>query len=644
VRPPRVTEPAAPARGRGKPLNPMSAKRIATLGTIVVVLLGILVVRLWFLQVVGARSFEAQAVGNSVRSINIPAPRGEILDRNGVPLAGSRLAWDIVALPQDLDGEQGDRTLRKIARVLGEPPAKLRRLMASGKKRAPYKSVVLQADIDDSLRIPLNERIREFAGIRLERNFRRDYPLGAAVSQVVGFVGPITEAEIDEKRRQGYRNDAIVGRDGLELRYEEFLKGADGERRVEVDAAGQPVGRGTLSERPARAGLNLQTTIDVNVQKALYSALREQVELKAERTAGAGGVVLDATTGEVIALASYPGYDPRRYNRSQRNRRKIYNRALQGYPPGSTFKPVTAVAALNSGIITPDKFLSSPKTVVLFRTPFNNFRKKSLPDMQIRRAIAMSSDTFFYQVGASIWKRSPLQAQKDGDNKLRYWADQLGLGRRTGIDIPGEQSGVLPDRAWKVKNLSPKYGRLWDRWLPGDTINMSVGQGLLAASPLQMARAYAALLNGGRVLTPTVGSATLDPNSGRMVSDLMKGREEGHTAAFNPRVLETVLGGMHDVTSTNDGTAVPVFGALGGLVSGKTGTAENRPRRDHAWFVGYGPANAGAAPKYVVAVVVENAGLGAAAAAPVACRTLAAAIGYDAGRCGKGNVQTASAD
>jgi penicillin-binding protein 2 len=625
----------------GSPMTPKSAKRIAAFGTVIVVLFGILVVRLWFLQVVGATGFEEQAVGNSVRTIHIPAPRGQILDRNGQILAGSRLAVDIVALPQDLDGEGGDRTLRKLARVIGERPTRLRALMRSGQKNAPYKSVVLKADIDDDLLIPLNERIREFPGIRLERNFRRSYPFNSYLSHVLGHVGPIPAEEIDSRLKQGYRRDAIVGREGLEARYEEFLKGTDGERLVEVDASGNPAGRGVLSERPARSGLTLRTTVDINVQKALEDSLREQVELKSQQDAGGGGVVLDVNTGEVVAMASYPVLDPRVYTRGrrsdilkfERNPRKVHlDRAMWAFPPASTFKTITAVAALNAGYITPDEFLTSPKTVTLFGTAFNNFRKIELPDMQIRRALAMSSDTFFFQVGARLISRAARKDQIEGNTKLKQWALDLGLGQPTGIDIPGELAGVVPDRAWKAANIGKKE-RAGDQWRRGDTINMSVGQGFLKATPLQMARAYAALVNGGRLLQPSIGWGIADPTSGRLITDLSKGRPETHTPEFNPGVLEAVRGGLYDVANTGDGTAAPVFSRLGGLVAGKTGTAENPPRRDHSWFVGYGPAN-GAAPKYVVAIIIENAGLGTGAAAPAACKTLAAALLYDPRRCG----------
>lgn len=658
MRLPRVTEASRPSGSRrgGSPLTPNSAKRIALFGSIVVALFGILVVRLWFLQVVGARGFEAQAVGNTVRTINIPAPRGQIVDRNGEVLAGSRLAWDIVALPQDLVSgsgkdseisEQGAATLKKLARATGEPLKRLRGLMLRGNKRAAYKSVVLKADIEDDLRIPLAERIRQYPGIHLQQTFRRDYPFGTELSHVLGYVGQITESDLEQKRLQGYRNDAIVGLAGLEQRYEEFLRGKDGEQRVEVDVSGQPVGRGTLSTKEARPGLTLQTTIDIKVQQALGDQLREKVLNKADRDAGGGGVIMDVTTGEVVAMASFPTLDPRAFSRGkakelkafQNNPRRAYdNRPLLTYPPASTFKVITAIAALNAGYLRPDTYLESPKTLQIDGTFFNNFRKIALPDMQTRRALAVSSDTFFYEVGNRIFDHSGQEGRLSGDNKLKFWASQFGLGRSTGLDVP-DQGGALPDLDWKVRNLFEvrKTEPLWNKWRSGDTINMSIGQGFLRASPLQMARAYAALVNDGhRLLTPTIGREIRDPKTDDLISDLAKGRKETTLPPFNPRVLETVLGGLYDVTNTSEGTAAAVFSRLGGRVAGKTGTAENGNREDHSWFVGYAPANLDASPKYVVAVLIENAGLGTEAAAPAACKALAAAVPYDPALCGAG--------
>ncbi len=666
---PRITEPTRPAgRGGGlggSPLTPKTARRIALFGSISLALFGILILRLWFLQVVGASGLEAQASANSVRSINIPAPRGEIRDRNGVPLAQSKLAWDVVALPQDLyEGtgpdagltRQGELTLNKLARALDEKPQRLRQLMAIGKKRTPYKSVVLKADIDpeDPLFYAMNERIGEFPGVRLERTQRRSYvDDGLNISHVLGWVGQIPADQAESYRQRGYRNDAIVGINGLEARYQDFLKGTDGERKVEVDASGEPTARGVVSERPAKPGAVLVTSIDYKVQKELSQALRDAVERTSIK--GGGGVVMDIRTGEIVAMASYPQINLQDFASAKRGamtkaindkREPMFNRAVWAYPPASTFKTITAVAALNSGAITADEPLRSGKYADLFGTRFWNFRKMEQGDMSIQRALRVSSDTFFYQVGAKLINRASKRDQINGHDKLYFWAKSLGFGAPTGITdlIPGESAGVLPDRHWKANNpglLKASQPTTWDQWRRGDTINMSVGQGELRATPLQMVRAYGALLNGGRLVTPTIGSKIYDANTTTLLSDLRKGQPEKQIPTIRPGVIEPIRAGLYDVANNYEGTGVNTFGRLGGLVAGKTGTAESGQERDHAWFVGYAPADK---PEYAVAVVIEYSGLGGQVAAPVACKAITVAVNVDPENCGSGAPPAGSGD
>ncbi len=668
---PHVTEPVQPSGPSGRMLTSTTARRIGLFGSIVMVLFGILVVRLWFLQVVGAAGFEQRAEGNSVRTINIPAPRGDILDRNGKVIATSREAWDVVALPQDL-GEgnetdyqltpEGDATLKRVAAVIGVKPAVLRNRMKRGNKSAAFKSVVLQPDLaeDDPLFLALNERIREFPGIRLERTFRRRYEQGAYLSHVLGYVGQIPVEDADAYRKRGYRNDAIVGRAGLESEYERFLRGEDGERRIEVDGSGQPTGRNVLSERPAKPGATLTTSIDIDVQTALDDAVAEAVLTKSEFDGGGGGVVLDAQTGQVVAMSSFPQVDPVLYSRGKPGAIKAYekkwksrsfgiNRAVWAYPPASTFKPVTAIAALNSGALQPDEPLTSPKQLIYGGTVFRNFRGLELPDMSVRGALMMSSDTFFYQVGNRIHLRTREPGRREGNNKLRYWSQALGLGATTQVDLPegAEASGVLPDRDWKRSRTFAIEAP--NTWRPGDTINMSVGQGFLTATPLQMARAYAAIIDDEhRLRTPTIGDkirSADDPNN--ILLDITKGLPESTLPTINPGVLEAVTGGLYDVVNNSQGTAQSVFSKLPNLVAGKTGTAENsrngKARKDHSWFVGYGPVGGDEPPKYIVAVVIQNGGLGTVAATPAACKALVTALDRDPSDCNAGRNPSATA-
>jgi len=388
-------------------------------------------------------------------------------------------------------------------------------------------------------------------------------------------------------------------------------------------------------------------TID-SEQKALAEALRDTVERSS--IAGGGGVVMDIHTGEIIAMASYPQVNLQAFASGERGatarvvndkkRKPLLNRAVWAYPPASTFKTVTALAALNSGAITSDEYLRSGKYADLFGTRFYNFRQLEQGDMQLQRALRVSSDTFFYQVGAKLINRASRRDQINGHDKLHYWAKALGFGAPTGITdlVPGEGAGVVPDRQWKAEHLTPEEEKgTWDKWRKGDTINMSVGQGYMKATPLQMVRAYGALLNGGKLVTPIIGQRINDPTTSSELSDLRRGQPEKSIPTIRPGVIEPIKAGLYDVANNYEGTAVDVFGGTGGQIAGKTGTAESGQERDHAWFVGYGPADS---PRYAIAVVVEYSGLGGRVAAPVACRTLTVALGSDPDNCGDGITNT----
>lgn len=648
----------------GHPMNPRTARRIALFGSIALVLFGILILRLWFLQVVGASDSQAQASANTVRSINIPAPRGEIRDAKGKKLAQSQMALDLVALPQDLGvgvdystgevtiSDSGKRTLARIGLALGEDPKRLQNLMINGHEKTPYKSVVLRADIDpeDELFFALSERLEEFPGLRLERTQRRAYlDDGRYISHVLGWVGQIPAESADSYLRQGYRNDAIVGVSGLESRYEPYLRGTDGERKIEVDAMGEPTRRGVISERPAKAGSILVTSIDYDVQKELAEALREKVMTSSIE--GGAGVVMKIDTGEIVALASFPQIpiadlssgrqtpEVKAMNAEDNPRPPGRNRALWAYPPASTFKSVTAIAALQSGMLTPETYLNSPKEIPLFGTVFKNFRGQEQGSLQLNRALALSSDTYFYQVGATLFDRANKRNKQNGHTKLYEWSKNFGLGSPTGIDIPGERAGVVPDRLWKAQNIEPDdpfEGDSWNQWRAGDTVNMSVGQGFLTATPLQMARVYAAIANGGTLVTPHIAQTANDPTSTKVTAELARGLRTSTIPKVAPANMDAVKDGLYRVTNSNEGTAVSVFGGFSRLADGKTGTAESGdPDHDHAWFVGYGP---GDDPKYVVAVLIEySTGTGGSVAAPVACRAMAVAAGADPTTCGDGS-------
>ncbi|MDX6645617.1 MAG: penicillin-binding protein 2, partial [Miltoncostaeaceae bacterium] len=404
------------------------------------------------------------------------------------------------------------------------------------------------------------------------------------------------------------------------------------------DAAGNPVRPAPISAKPSVPGKTLMLTIDLPTQRALTRALRD-VEGSLANPSGAAGVALDPRTGEVLAIASLPTFNPAAFadGHAREVQRIVFgpgqrtiNRAISGqYPPGSTFKAITAAAGMEEGVIGAGETIFSPGLIKLHGQTFKGFNETPWGDITVPYALRVSSDTFFYQVGEKFYTRDP----SGRSTPIQDWARHFGLGKRTGIDLAGEQSGILPDIAYKRAHfsLSPDPGL--HVWLPGDDIQMATGQGYVLATPIQMAVAYAAIANGGTVVTPTLGRAILSPDGG-VLRDLLKGRPT-RALGVSPAVLDVIRSGLYSAANEINGTSVQVFGGLPATakVAGKTGTAENPQGLDHSWFVGYAPYND---PKIVVAVIVEHGGQGANAAAPVVCKTIAARLRFSPNLCGTG--------
>jgi len=630
----------APVRpGRG-PLTPSAAVRIAALGIAAVVLLAILLLRLWFLQVIGGQAYAQRAEENRVRVIPEPAPRGVITDRTGRHVfAQNRPGWNIVARPDDLPAARRPAVLGRLAPALGVPVRTLRARVARAERETPLEAVVLARDVPQDLQIALAERARDFPGIGLERTFVRTYPEGTAGAHVLGYIGPIFAEDYRRYRAQGYVGNELVGVTGVEAEYESYLRGVKGERRVEVTASGEPTGRGTLSTTPPSPGSTLQLTLDFRTQLALERELQRRVAASPSAT-GAAGVALDPRTGEVLALASHPAFAPdayarnrsallTRYNRDPR--RPLFPRATQGqYPPGSTFKAVTLSSALELGLLSPGEQIGSPAELELYGTVFPNFRRQSHGLLTPPLAMMYSSDTFFYALGSRFYERR----LKEREEFQQIWAQRFGFGRPTDIDLPQEGEGRVPSARWKSEYFASDSDNNY--WKPGDDINMTVGQGYLEVTPLQMAVAYAAIANGGTLVTPRVASAVVGP-TGQVIRRFAP-PAPARRVALAPDTLATVREGLRLAANGDGGTAsgvfAPVAAAGGPTIAGKTGTAESgQPdREDHSWFVGYGPFDD---PRIVVAVVVEHGGTGATAAAPAVCGTMAAYLRFRPGLCGQ---------
>jgi penicillin-binding protein 2 len=627
-------------------LTPQSAVRIATLGGIIVALLAILVIRLWFLQIIGGEAYAARADSNFLKTVVVEAPRGNILDREGQPIVANRPAKNIVASPIEMRGPGRERILGRLAKRLNGVGGTrvtreelLERVEQAEQQGQP--TATLLEDVPPPVVRFMAERWREYRGVSLENAWVRTYPQGALAAHIVGSTGKISPEQLRDYRSRGYLGDEVIGVGGLEEQYEPYLRGIPGRLVYEVEASGEPRARAPVSSELPRQGSDVRTGIDSPTQRALQDAIARYSE-----TLGSGkaaGVALDVRTGEVRAIASHPTFDPRVFvDRRERQIARLYkdednpmlNRVTQGtYPAGSTFKIVTATAGIRSGFIGPYSSLESPSFLELYNQRFQNFRFESHGTVSLPTALEVSSDTFFYQIGDHFWQQrgTPLQ-----DEARRY-----SFGSRTGIDLPSEAEGNVPDPRWKrVAFRGPNYTDFQRSWVPGDTIQLTVGQGFFLSTPLQLAVAYATIANGGTVLTPTIGSRLVEP-SGRVAQRLSEGRPT-EDLGMSDEAMRAIHEGLVLAANGNEGTARAVFGGLPSeaRAAGKTGTAETGlGTPDHSWFAGYAPADD---PEIVVAVVIENAGTGGSAAAPAVCETFAAALDFDPDRCGSSAASTAN--
>jgi penicillin-binding protein 2 len=616
-------------------LTPQLALRVAVIGGIALVAFAVIFFRLWYLQVLSGDKYLAEARGNQVRSIKVQAPRGEIVDRNGRVLVDNTPGRAVVVTPDKLpeDGAERQQLYRRLGTLLRIKPRRIEREVDEQLKAQPFAAATVKGEVGDAYVRFLLEHQEDFPGVSVEQVFLRDYPHREIGAHLFGTVGEVNPDQLKEPHFRGVESGDRVGQSGIEYEYDNFLRGINGASRVQVDALGSL--KRTLTRRDPRQGRQLRLSVDLDVQRAAQDAL----------SAGTGKgafAVMDVNNGEVLALGSQPSFDPnvfaktfrqRDYERltSKENGEPLVNRAIQaGYPTGSTFKLVTAVAALESGHLTPDQILYDSGSLKVGGVEFKNAGDAVHGALALRRALTVSSDVFFYQLGQTM--------NNDGDGlDLQHWARRLGIGRRTGIDLPAESPGVLPTPKWRnagnrefnrcVKRKQPTQTQIYegfcgffDRpWSVGDNINLSVGQGDLAADPLQMAVAYATVANGGRVLKPRLGMRIEDA-SGRALQQL-----EAPTARrlkLAPENRQAILDGLRGVTSEPGGTAEPVFAGFPIPVAGKTGTAEKGAgRADQSWFLALAPYPN---PKYVVAVTDEAGGFGADTAAPMARKILAA--------------------
>jgi penicillin-binding protein 2 len=591
--------------------------RASALGLVAVVAFGVLALRLWSLQVLRGPHFASAASQQTFRVVELPAARGSIVDAKGRTLVTTKGQLALTADPDTLgkvvDGQweptaEGRRALERIARLSGQTEATFVRRIRDSLVRSPYAPAQILPQLSRKLDAFLEERAAAFPGFSVAPVPARGYPQGELGSEFLGLLGEIGPDELKQKRFAWAKPGVVIGTSGVEATYDRILNGGLVKARVQVDSMGRPVGR--LRQAQPVPPQSLQLTIDTRIQRVAERALADGVatahKLGHTDSAGGAAVVLDAHTGGVVALASYPGFSQvaAAHNREYLAASGVsqIDRATQGvYPAGSTFKPIVAEAALQEGLITPSSYLACTGSYTVGNTVFHNVEAGVNAMLTLPEALSMSCDTWFYRVGMMMYGRL-----QQGDLTLQRWARKLGLGHPTGLDLPGESPGVVPTPAW-LKRTQTGWAKTW---YAGTSVNLSIGQGFLQVTPLQLAVAYAALANGGTVVRPHLAEAVLDP-AGHVVRRL--GKRPARKLSLTG--LQAIRDGLFSATHSAGGTSTSVFGDFPVDVSGKTGTAEAPPGSDHSWYASWAPSGH---PRYVVVVLIEHGGFGAQAAAPAA--------------------------
>jgi penicillin-binding protein 2 len=583
------------------------ALRVAILGGAALVMFAVIFFRLWYLQVLSGDKYLVEANNNRIREIRVTAPRGQILDRNGHVLVENRTSLALQLNPQKLPGNAGERRaeLTRLGHAAGIPLRRIRRDMHDQLKVLASAPVTLQRDVNYDLVYYLQEHQANFPGVAVQRIFVRRYPDGTLGAHLFGNVGEIDSKELKEPRYKGLKPGDQIGQDGVEYTYDRYLRGRDGQTRVQVDSLGRPTPGGQLSAVPPKPGDNLQLSIDSGVQAAGESGLA---------SLGLPGafVAMDVRNGQVLGLGSNPTFDPSVFTKpitqsqykqltSNTTDAPLTDRAIRGlYPTGSTFKPITAMAALTGGVITPATPITDTGGLTVGGITFHNAGGGAYGTLSLPSALQVSDDVFFYTLGLRM----------NGTLQLQNWAHRLGIGTPTGIDLPGESAGLLPTPAWRNRLYRKK---LTDRpWSAGDNINLAVGQGDVQVDPLQLADAYAAIGNGGTLLRPHVGMQVVD-TAGRVVQELNPSPRRH--IPINAGYRSAILDGLHRAAQSPGGTSYAVFGGFPVPVAGKTGTAQRTGQADQSWYSVLAPYPN---PRVVVTVTVERGGFGVDSAAPVA--------------------------
>lgn len=568
-----------------------------------------LVSRLAYLQLSHGRDFAVLADNNRIRLMPITAPRGAFYDRNGALLVTSRPGFTVSLLP--ILGPIPDYVLERLAVILGIKLEDIKKKIAQ--QASPLEPIHIQNDVGPEIITLIEEQREELPGVIIEVQAVRNYMYNELAAHLFGYVGEISDSELAKQKAAGYKSGDMIGKFGLEKVYDKDLRGVDGGGRVEVNVRGKPVQM--LAKKEPILGNSLVLTIDANIQKAAEKAMDDRLRYLQDRLGNpnakaAAAVVMNPQTGEILAIVSRPTYNPNLFNGgiSSKNWKLIndnpsnpmQNRTISAeYPPGSVFKIITGAAALELEKITPEEKILDTGTHWLI--PKGNAHGAALGWIDFRVALAKSDNVYFYELGNRL-----------GIDNLEKFARAFGLGTPLGINLPGEDSGLVANRKYKEKVYE-------EQWYLSETFDAAIGQGFQLTTPLQMASVISQIANGGKRYRPYLVSAITSPDGEpikRFQPELLG------TIHLSDKTLTAIRSALRDVVSPT-GSAGYMFENFLVPIAGKTSTVENSQGEDHGWFAAYGPYDN---PTIAIAVIVEQGGSGSDSAAPIARKIMEAAF------------------
>ena len=574
---------------------------------------GGILIRTWSLQITEGSFYQEQSESNRIREVFIQPRRGKVFDRNGIILVNNVPGFTLYLIPEDI--RDHDYVIRKISEVLGFSVDEIEKKIAQ-RESSPYLPVKIRDGLTLKEVVLFEEDQLNLAGLKIEVEYQRNYVFGKLGAHVLGYVSEINEKQMDSSEYESLPPGTLIGQYGIEKKYDQYLRGEPGEKGIEVDALGHEIK--ILDIKEPEGSKDLYLTIDFETQKAAEESLGEEV----------GAIVaMDPETGDILAMTSHPGFDPQ--SLSERISQKewdillkdpfkpLNNRAIQGlYPPGSVFKILMSIAALEANQLDPSKYVTCQGALPYGKRVFRDWKKGGHGAVDLHRSIVESCDVYFYKLGEDL-----------GIDIIADEAHRFGLGHSTGIDLPSEKDGLIPSSEWKLKTRN-------EQWFPGETLSVSIGQGYVSFTPLQAAYMMSQVANGGYRYKPRLLKEAYDRQSGK--------KEEFppvllETHEISPRTLKIVREALRGVVHEPHGTAGSAKSEYF-ETAGKTGTAQviaakagfggninakTLPKmlQDHAWFVAYAPFDH---PKIVVAVLVEHGGHGGSTAAPLAKRVLEA--------------------